>query len=96
MKCNYDILYGIVLASCDKKCCSEHQTPLSAFQEGLGTTRLGRFVCQNADFARYISFTVLYWELVAAELLNEPISVPLECIRGALALVRDALKSDSP
>ena len=38
----------------------------------------------------------MYRELVAAELLDEPVSVPLECVRGALALIRDALESDGP
>ena len=38
----------------------------------------------------------MYRELVAVELLDEPVSVPLECVQGALALVRDALESDSP
>ena len=29
VKCNYDILYAVGPTPCDKKCCSEHQTPFS-------------------------------------------------------------------
>lgn len=37
----------------------------------------------------------MYHELIAAELMGEAVSVSLECVRGALALVRDALEDDS-
>ena len=44
----------------------------------------------------HLQLELVYRELVAAELLDEPVSVPLECIREALALVQDALESDNP
>ena len=46
--------------------------------------------------AYHLQLELVYQELVAAELLDEPVSIPLECVWGALALVRDALESDSP
>ena len=43
----------------------------------------------------HLQLELVYQELVAAELLDEPVSIPLECVWGALALVRDALESDT-
>jgi len=62
----------------------------------LSTYVDGRQIGQDLLDTYHLQLELVYRELVAAELLEEPVSVPLECVRGALALVRDALESDSP
>ena len=59
------------------------------------TEKLGRSLGTRLP-SHHLQLELVYRELVAVELLDEPVSVPLECVRGALALVRDALESDSP
>ena len=59
----------------------------------LATYVHGRQIGQ--DLLDHLQLELVYQELVTAELLDEPISIPLECVQEALALEQDALESDS-
>ena len=53
----------------------------------LATYVDGRQIRQDLLDTYHLQLELVYRELVTAELLNEPISSPLECVRGTLALV---------
>ena len=55
----------------------------------------GREIGLDLLDAYHVQLELVYRELVAAELLGEQVAIPLDSVREALALVRDALDSDN-